>query len=328
MGRRSIGIDVGGTKILGALLAEDDPTEPIETVLVPTPRGEVAVIDAIVDVAQNLQSYADEPVAGLGVGIPGLVRHSGLFRYGANLPDVIDVDVRGRLSDRLGFDVSVENDATASCWAEFVVGAARSVGDAVLVTLGTGIGGGLVVDGRLVRGSNGFAGEPGHMIVDPNGALCVCGSPGCWEVYASGRGIGYLGRMAAADGRADHLLAAAGGVLDDISGEHVTDLFARGDRQAEAVMDEFAGWVAIGVANLVNVLDPEMVVIGGGVTDVGPRLLPPIRNAYDSLVAGGLQRRSVEITMAELGSRAGAIGAALLGLADNGERHPGFGLSS
>ncbi len=152
----------------------------------------------------------------------------------------------------------------------------------VLVTLGTGIGGGLIVGDELVRGAAGFAGEPGHMVVDPNGPPCPCGRRGCWERYASGSGLGRLGREAAEAGRAGAVVALAGGDPEAVRGEHVTAAAAGGDPEALAVMADFAWWVALGMANLVNLLDPEVVIIGGGLAEAGELLLGPTRAAFET----------------------------------------------
>jgi glucokinase len=184
----------------------------------------------------------------------------------------------------------------------------------VLVTLGTGIGGGIVAGGELQHGAAGFAGEPGHMVVDPHGPPCPCGRRGCWERYASGSGLGRLARDAAYAGQAEVVLALAGGDPEDVRGEHVTTAAADGDAEAIAVLRDFAWWVALGVSNLENLLDPEVVVIGGGLAEAGELLLGPTRDAYATLVLGYEYRPPVRIVGAELGAEAGAIGAGLLAL--------------
>jgi glucokinase len=182
----------------------------------------------------------------------------------------------------------------------------------VLVTLGTGIGAGLVAGGRLYRGAHGFAGEPGHMVIDPNGPPCPCGRRGCWERFASGSGLGRLARDAAAAGRARRVVDLAGGDPEDVRGEHVTRAALDGDGEAIEVMREFAWWFAVGVANLVNILDPEVVIVGGGLAEAGDVFLEPAREAFARLVLAPDHRPLVPIRNAEFGPEAGAIGAALL----------------
>jgi glucokinase len=263
--------------------------------------------DAVTDVIDGIGA-----VDAVGVGMPGLVDHAGVLRVGANLPGVRGFAVRDELGARLGVPVVVDNDANCALWAEHEMGAARGTSNAVLVTLGTGIGGGIVADGRLQRGANGFAGEPGHMVVDPDGPLCPCGRRGCWERYASGSGIAALAREAAAAHRAARIVELAGGAAELVRGEHVTRAAAEGDAAAIEVLARFGRWVALGIANLVNILDPEVVVVGGGVVDAGDLMMDPIRAAYTELVLASSQPPEVRIVPAELGSRSGAIGAALL----------------
>jgi glucokinase len=217
------------------------------------------------------------------------------------------------LDRRLGLPIRVDNDATCAAWGEHLGGAARGVRDAVCVTLGTGIGAGIIADDELVRGAHGFAGEAGHMVVDPRGPLCPCGRRGCWERFASGSGLRWLGREAAEAGRFHRGVELAGGMAEHVHGEHVTQACAEGDAEALAVMRSFADWVALGVANLVTLLDCSLVVIGGGLVEAGDLLLDPVRAAFAEQVMAPGERTDVRIVAAELGERAGAIGAALLG---------------
>jgi glucokinase len=182
----------------------------------------------------------------------------------------------------------------------------------VLVTLGTGIGGGIVCEGRLLRGANGFAGEIGHTVVDPHGPPCPCGKRGCWERFASGTGLGRLARDAAHAGQAPNVVALAGGDPDAVRGEHVTKAAAAGDPDAVGVMARYAWWLALGLANMANTFDPEVIVLAGGLVEAGDVLLEPTRSAFEGLVEAADQRPPVRIVLAELGERAGAIGAAKL----------------
>ena len=296
-----IGIDVGGTKILVV------SSSPDRDLRLPTPRGGDLVLDAICGAIAEVGG-ADA----VGLGVAGLVDGGGVLRVGPNLPGVVDFPYRDALADRLGVPVVVDNDATTAMWAELQIGAARGASEAVLVTLGTGIGGGHVTGGVLQRGAHGFAGESGHMVVDPRGPACVCGRRGCWERFASGSGLGRLARDAAAAGRAPRVVQLAGGDPEAVRGEHVTTAAAEGDRGAVAVLREFGWWVALGIANLVNVLDPEVVVVGGGLAEAGELLLGPVRERFNELVLAPEHRPPVKIVAAELGERAGAVGAQLL----------------
>ena len=307
MTSRTIGIDVGGTKCLGVLL--DDSGATLDERRVATPDGAAEVLDAVSGVASALGAGPGLPV---GVGMPGLVDAHGVLVYAANLPGVFDLPVRAALEERLGTVVTVDNDANCAGWAEHRRGAAEGAAHVVLATLGTGIGGGLVSEGRLVRGAHGFAGEIGHMVVDPEGTVCGCGRRGCWETVASGDALGRLGREAAGAGTGEHLRQLAGGDAALVRGEHVTRAATEGDPGASAVVERFARWLALGLANLANLLDPERFIIGGGVVEAGEVVLAPTRAAFGAVLQGAGHRPEAAIVPAALGERAGAVGAALL----------------
>lgn len=306
---RAIGVDIGGTKVLGVVVDAAEPTVVLGEHRVPTPRGSEALVDAIVDLVDRLDAGGAGPV---GLGIPGLVDTADVFRTGPNLPGVVDLDVRATVGPRLGRRVRAANDATCATYAEFTGGAAAGVREGILLTLGTGIGGGIVTGGVVQHGAHGFAGEPGHMLVDPRGPRCPCGRRGCWERYASGSGLGMLGREAAVAGRLTAGVALAGGDPEAVRGEHVVAATRAGDADAGAVLDEYAWWVAAGIANLVDLLDPAVVVLGGGVVEAADVLLDRVRAAVPGQVLGADRRPAVPIEAARFGEHAGAIGAAVL----------------
>jgi glucokinase len=312
------GLDLGGTKILGRVLDSADPLTALGDIRVDTPKGSDAIIDAVVDLVAALGREAAgkglPPIEAVGMGAAGLVDKHGVVSFAPNLPGVVDLDLAGLVRERTGLPVVVDNDANTATVAEHRLGAGDRARNLILVTLGTGIGGGLVLDGKLQRGAAGFAGEPGHMVVDPNGPPCPCGRRGCWERFASGSGLGRLARDAAHAGRAPHIVALAGGDPDDVRGEHVTRAADAADAEAIEIMAEFAWWVALGISNLENLLDPEVVVVGGGLAEAGELLLAPTRAAYETLVLGFEHRPPVRIVAAALGQDAGAIGAGLIAL--------------
>ena len=305
---RTVGVDVGGTKMLAVTV--DDTGQVKGDRRVPTPDTAAALIDAYVAVVDYQR--ADGRVDAVGVGAPGLVDRDGVLHAAPNLPGIHDLAIKVLLEERLQLPVQVDNDATCAAWGERELGAAKGSDDVVVVTLGTGIGGGLVLDGRLYRGAHGFAGEVGHIKVDPNGPPCPCGGRGCWERYASGSALGRFGREAGEGGRANRVIELAGGDFHDVRGEHVGAAAREGDRDALALMDRFAWWVAQGLANLADAFDPEKIVIGGGMLESVDLFLDRTREVFADLILAGPQRPSVDIVPATLGERAGAIGAALV----------------
>jgi glucokinase len=308
---QTIGLDVGGTKVLGVVVDPDHPADVLHEHRVPTPAGGEGLVDVLAEVVEELTA-AGAVAAAVGVGVPGLVDGDGVLRAGAHLQKVANLPLGSDLRDRCGVPVAVDNDANGHAVAEHRGGAATGVQHAVVITLGTGIGGGLIVDGALVRGAHGFAGEPGHMVVDPNGPPCPCGQRGCWEQYASGNGLARLARSAALGGRLALAVDQAGGDPELVRGEHVTAAARAGDADALAVLAELSDWIALGLANLVNVFDPELVVIGGGLVDAADLLLPRAQAQVHERVLAGTRRPLVPVVPAQLGERAGAIGVALL----------------
>ena len=277
----------------------------------PTPAtDQTAALPAIQAAAAEV---IEDGVAAIGVGMAGLVDiHSGTLLSTPNL-----VWRNLPLADGLatfGLPVTVNNDATAAAWAESRLGASRGYEDSLFVGVGTGIGGGIVAGGRLLRGAHGLAGEIGHVIVEPDGPQCGCGNRGCWEQVASGLAIARAGRRAVTDEPDSAIARLAGGDPRRATGESVTKAAQGGDEVAIAILATVGRRLGEGVAGLVNVLDPEVVVIGGGVGEAGDVLLGPLRDAFMASVEGADVRPEVPIVPAQLGNDAGAIGAALLAL--------------
>ncbi len=306
----TIGLDVGGTKVLGVAVDERGVIQAEHRV--PTPEGADQLTVALVGLTTVLRGQVVGPVIAVGLGLAGLVDADGMLHSGPNLPGIEAWPAREVLGERLGLPVRVDNDANVAAWGELVLGAGRGAANLVVVTLGTGIGGGVVIDGRLLRGAHGYAGEVGHLPVVVGGRACPCGALGCWERYASGTALGIAARERVAAGQAPALLARAGGVPTAVSGEHVTAAAADGDPDAVALLADHGTWLALGLAGLIDVFDPERVVVGGGLVDAGEHLFGPTRAALAGLVVGHAWRPEVPVVAAELGERAGAIGAALL----------------
>ena len=293
-----MGIDIGGTKMLAVAVDRSRPTEVLAQHEVSTPSSAEGVIAELVALARRCGVEGH-----LGIGLAGLVDDGDVLRAAPNLQCMIDVLVRDAVACELDASVRIDNDATCALVAEMSSGVAQGVEDVVLVTLGTGIGGGVAIDGAVRRGAHGFAGEPGHMCIDPSGPLCVCGRHGCWERYASGAGLVWLAQQRGLD------IASDG---QAITGEGLADLALAGDIDALEVWADFAQWLARGLANLADVLDPELFVIGGGLVSVSDLYLDRTRQLFVDEVLGGRSRRRTRIEPAQSGPLAGAIGAALL----------------
>ena len=312
----SCGFDIGGTKILGvaADYANVDSGRTFESLA--SRRSAVvedgqAIIQSIVDMVRSLEADCDGSFSAVGVGIAGIVDREGVLRYSPNIQGVYDLEIRRLLEARLDRPVIVENDCTAAAWAEWRIGAGKGRRYMVLVAFGTGIGTGFVFDGRLYRGCNGFAGESGHMIVEQTGEKHLTGARGPWEYYVSGPGLRRLAQQAASRGDFTNALKQAGSVAA-ITSEHAHTQIMGNDAQALAVLDDFCRYAAVGIANLVHISDPELVVISGGLVDIGEPLVEGIRKWTRRYVLGGDRRPEVEIVPAQCGSTAGAVGAGLL----------------
>ena len=306
----AVGVDIGGTKLLAVRLDEDGRVTggPLH---VPAPRSPEELVAAVLGAAQQLS----EPgrASSIGVGVPGLVDADDTLVFAPNLQGATGAAIGPALERGApGARIWVGNDATAAAWGEYSAGAGVGYTDMLMVTLGTGIGGGIVVGGRLDEGAHRFAGEFGHMVVDPNGPQCPCGKRGCWERYASGAGLGVLARELAMAGGAPELSDLAGGDPEDVKGEHVTAAAASGDPAAVEIMRRFGWWVALGLANLANLFDPQVIVVGGGLVEAGEVLMAPVRQAFDDLIEAGGLRPMPAVVPARLGPEAGAVGAGLL----------------
>jgi glucokinase len=306
--RSAIGIDIGGTKVAALRVAEDgDVLDRRER---PTPADDVAAtVETVSELAAELAAAGGEAI---GVGAAGMVDFAaGVLRYAPNLA-WREIPLRDLLSERTGLPCVVDNDANVAAWGEYRFGAARGYRHVLAVTVGTGIGGGIVADGELFRGAHGFAAEIGHIIVEPDGPPCGCGNRGCWEQVASGRALGRLARAEVEREPAGRIAALAGGA--EASGRHVSEAAREGDPAAAAIFATVGRRLGEGIAGLVNILDPEVVIVGGGVAEEGAVLLEPAREAFLDAVEAPEHRPEVPILAATLGNDAGAIGAAALGL--------------
>lgn len=305
----SIGVDIGGTKIAAGVVDEDGGI--VAHLLRPTPASDAErVAETIAEVVGELAEGRE--IGAVGLGAAGFVDETrSVVRFAPNLA-WREEPLRKKVSDLVGLPVVVENDANAMAWGEARFGAGRGETHLVCVTVGTGIGGGIVIGGSLYRGRWGMGAELGHMQVVPEGRLCGCGNLGCWEQYASGKALVVEARqIAEADpGRAATLLEMAGGAPDRIDGPMVTEAARRKDPAALAAFSAMADWLAQGLDDLAAVLDPGCLVLGGGVSDAADLWLDQVRETFARNLTGRGHRPRADIRLAELGPIAGVVGAA------------------
>ena len=303
------GIDVGGTKIAGGVV--DDDGTVVEKLRVESPAEDVeAIEEAIAGLVTELASRHE--ITAVGVGAAGYVdRERARVLIAPNLA-WRDVDLKDELEEHIDLPVVIENDANAAAWGEFRYGAGHDVENLLLVTVGTGVGGGLVSEGELHRGAFGVAAEIGHLRVVRDGILCGCGQQGCLEQYGSGSALEREARAAATNDpdAAATLLDLAGGDVEAIDGPMVTRAAFEGDEFSLAQLADLGRWLGEGIASLCTVLDPAVVAIGGGVSAAEDLLLDPLRAAYEEHLPGRQHRPLAEIRLATLGNTAGLIGAA------------------
>ncbi|MDA8318494.1 MAG: ROK family glucokinase [Actinomycetota bacterium] len=304
----TIGVDVGGTKIAAGVV--DDGGSIIEMMKRPTPAANAAgTIEVISESVRELLGRYD--VEAVGIGAAGFVDESrSAVAFAPNLSWRHEAVAR-KVEERVGRPVVVENDGNAAAWAESRMGAGRGHEHMLLITVGTGIGAGFVLNGALYRGRWGHAAEPGHVRVVPDGRLCGCGNRGCWEQYASGNALVAEAREFArrSPGAAVRLLQLAGGTPEGITGPDVTTAAREGDAAALRCFEIVGQWLGQGLADLAAVLDPGCFVLGGGVSESGDLLLNPARDAFASALTGRNYRPHAPIVLAELGADAGLIGA-------------------
>ncbi len=305
----TVGVDVGGTKISAGVV--DERGQVLVRERTESPATDPAeIVRTIGELVRSLAGAEDAEA--VGVCAAGFVdKERATVRFAPNLA-WRDEPLKARLEEELSLPVIVENDANAAAWGEFTFGAGEDVEDLLLLTIGTGVGGGIVIDGELARGGFGMGSEVGHLRMVPGGVLCGCGNLGCLESYASGTALVRMAREMAVstpDAAAD-LVQRAGGDLELISGPVITEAARDGDAFALARLAVLGDWIGQGIASLTAVLDPNVVVIGGGVSEAGDLLLDPIRKSFESNVTARGYRPMLQVRQALLGNSGGIVGAA------------------
>lgn len=310
MTKGSIGVDIGGTGTKAAVVSEDGKILARAYKATDVHAGTKSIIDSVEDLLAQAAQLEVE-IQAVGVGAAGFINAAtGTITFAPNLV-YDDPKVAEALRGRTGLAVTVDNDANAAAWGEYEHGAGRGSEYVAYISMGTGVGSGFIIEGRLVRGLTGAGAEMGHTVIDAYGAQCKCGLRGCLEQYASGQAITRMAKEAVANDPGSSILAFAGSV-DAIGGEHVAKAARQYDAAARAVLRRSGRALGIGLSNVANIFDPEVIVLGGGVVAAGEAFLGPARDELAHMTEQQ-RRRPIRLAVSELKDDAGIIGAAALG---------------
>lgn len=310
-----VGIDLGGTNIAVGVVDENNKIVGRGKMKTNCPRPAVEIVDDMVTAVKLAVEDAGltlKDVETIGVGCPGSVNpFTGVIATSNNLK-FSNLPMGDMLKERLGFDCFLENDASAAAYGEFLEGAGVGTKDFIAITLGTGVGGGVIIDGKLFSGSNLAGGELGHTVIVANGAPCTCGRKGCWEAYASATGLINLTKTEMENNKNSKMWELAEGDLANVNGRTAFDGMRADDDSAKKVVDNYVGYVACGITNIINIFQPECLCIGGGISKEGDTLLKPVAEIVEKeSFAKNVEKQTV-VKIAELGNDAGIIGAANL----------------
>lgn len=309
----SIGVDLGGTKILTALVSPEGDMIAGKRSPTAARSGPEEVIARIFTTIEQVLHQANAEIGdirGIGIAAAGaLDTERGVVTTSPNLPGWRDVPLRGMVRDRFGAAAFLINDANAAALGEHRFGAGKSVDNLIYITVSTGIGGGIIIDGKLYQGAGGSAGEVGHMTIDINGPRCSCGSNGCLEVLASGTALAREAQRCITEGAESSILRLADGKISSITAKIVSDAAQDGDLLARELIHRTGTYLGIGLANLVNIFNPEMIIVGGGLSNIGDMLLNPARQMVMER-AFKVAAQRVRIVPSQLGGNAEAVGAA------------------
>lgn len=310
-----IGVDLGGTNIAVGVVTEDMKIIGRGKVKTKCPRPAAEIFDDIavaVNMAVNDAGISMDEVSSVGVGTPGSVnKNNGYIEFANNL-GFDQVPAKEMLEERIGKPVYLDNDANCAALGEAIAGAGKGVGNFVAVTLGTGVGSGIIVNGKIVAGVNYAGGEMGHTVIMVNGKQCNCGRKGCWEQYASATALISQTKEAMLANKDSKMWQLTNGNVDNASGRTAFDAMRLGDEAAKKVVDNYIYYVSVGVINIINTFQPEFVCIGGGISHEGDTLLEPIRKHVKNEVYSIHSTKQCNVVAAELGNDAGIFGAALL----------------
>ncbi len=311
----SIGVDLGGTNIVAGVVDENYRILATAKCKTNSPRSADAILEDIVRLSREAMRKAGlsmEKAAFIGIGSPGTCNtDTGVVEYANNL-GFINVPVCKMMHEKLGLPVYIENDANAAALGEAKAGAAKGANSCVCITLGTGVGGGIIIDGKIYGGFNFSGAEVGHIVIEQNGEPCTCGRNGCWEAYASATALVRQTKKAMQENPDSQMWKIAGS-LSAVNGLTAFDAMRAGDAAGKAVVDQYIAYVACGVTNMINIFQPEILCIGGGVSKEGETLLAPLRKHVEAERYSRYSEKQTKICVATLGNDAGIIGAACLG---------------
>ena len=312
-----LGIDLGGTNIVAGVVDEEYKIIAKASCKTNVPRPESEICDSMAEVAVKACEKAGismDEVESIGIGVPGAVNpKTGVIEYSANL-FFHNWEVVKMMNERLGKKVLIENDANAAALGEYLAGAAKGTKNAIAITLGTGVGGGIIINGKIYSGSNFAGAELGHMVIVKDGKECGCGRKGCWEAYSSATGLINMTKAKILSEKLDYsyMLKLADGDINKVNGKTAFDAAASGDADAQEVLDEYFGYLATGLVNIINIFQPDVLCIGGGISNQGENLLRPLRKIIEEERYTKHNDKQTVLCTCSLANDAGIIGAAFL----------------
>lgn len=310
-----LGIDLGGTNIAAGVVNENYEIIGRGKMKTNAGRSDDLILDDMAEAARMAVKDAGlelKDIASVGVGSPGSVNpYTGVIATSNNL-GFSNLPMGKMLKERLGFNCYLENDASAAAYGEFIAGAGVGTKNFVAITLGTGVGGGIIIDGKLFSGANLAGGELGHTVIVMDGAQCTCGRKGCWEAYASATGLIHLTQAAMQSNKNSVMWELADGKLENVNGRTAFDAMRKNDEAGRAVVELYIRYVACGLINTINTFQPEIICIGGGISKEGDNLLIPIQKIVEAERFSKNVENQTQVKIAKLGNDAGIIGAAFI----------------
>ena len=312
-----LGIDLGGTNIVAGVVDKKYKIVAKASCKTAVPRPESEICDSMAEVAKKAVEKAKltmDDIESVGIGVPGAVNpKTGVIEYSANL-FFHNWEVVEMMEERLGKKVHIENDANAAALGEYLAGSANGARNAVAITLGTGVGGGIIIDGKIYSGSNFAGAELGHMVIVKDGKECACGRRGCWETYASATGLINLTKQKILSEKLEfsYMLKLCDGDINKVNGRTAFDAMRDGDPTAKSVVEEYISYLSCGLVNIINIFQPDVLCIGGGISNEGENLLAPVRSYVERERYTKHNDKQTVICKCTLGNDAGIIGAAYL----------------